>query len=156
MVSMGDIRVRLARTGAVYGAAGLLWWSAIGATRGTVGCGEWGCLYPTLAAYLAITVGVLTAMVPLLRRIGVHPARRVAVRAAVVLMAVRVLAETLPPSSSQVVVLGRTAVAFALAGMVGAFLAAPDVPARWRRLGWCGLLAVPSAAFAVLVMRLGL
>ena len=152
---MGEIWSRVLRAGAGYGAAGLLWWAAIGATRAGLACGDWGCLYPMLAVSLIITIGILAAMVPLLRRIGVLPARRVAVRAAVVLLAVRVLAEALPPAPVQLVVLGRTAAAFTLAGMAGTLLAATEIPARWRMLGWFGLIAAPSAAFALLVLRRG-
>ncbi|GAA2401777.1 hypothetical protein [Nonomuraea africana] len=145
----------IGRVAAIYASLGALWWVAINATRTATGCGDWPCLYPTLGAYLLVTVVTLLAAVPLLRRVDVGRAPRVALAAAAVLLAIRGFGEAVPASPSQVTEILRAGLAFTVAGTAGAVLSAPGLAARWRVLGWLVVLALPAAGIAVLWSRYG-
>ncbi|MFD1932535.1 MULTISPECIES: hypothetical protein [Nonomuraea] len=145
----------LGRVAAIYGSLGALWWVAINATRTATRCGDWQCLYPTLGAYLMVTVAALAAAVPLLDRAEVNPARRVALTAAAVLLAIRGFGEAVPSSPFQVVEVLRAGLAFTAAGTVAAFLATPGLARRWRVLGWLAVLALPVTGLALVWTRYG-
>ncbi|MFE3451508.1 hypothetical protein ACFXJ8_21550 [Nonomuraea sp. NPDC059194] len=145
----------LGRVAAIYGSLGALWWVAINATRTATRCGDWPCLYPTLSAYLVVTVVVLAAAVPLLIRVAVTPARRVAVTAAAVLLAIRGFGEAVPSSPYEVVEVLRAGLAFTAAGTVAALLATPGLARRWRVLGWLAVLALPVIGLAAVWTRYG-
>ncbi|MEV4061163.1 hypothetical protein [Nonomuraea dietziae] len=145
----------IGRVAAIYASLGALWWVAINATRTAARCGDWPCLYPTLGAYLVVTVVTLAAAVPLLRRVEVGAARRVALAAAAVLLAIRGFGEAVPASPSQVMEIVRAGLAFTVAGTAGAVLSAPGLAARWRVLGWLVVLALPVAGIALVWSRYG-
>ncbi|MGV9304429.1 hypothetical protein ACWDLG_13755 [Nonomuraea sp. NPDC003727] len=145
----------LGRVAAIYGSLGALWWVGISATRTATRCGDWPCLYPTLGAYLVVTIVALAAAVPLLTRAAVAPARRVALTAAAVLLAIRGFGEAVPSSPSPVVEALRAGLAFTAAGTVAAVLASPGLARRWRVAGWLAVAALPLSGLAVVWTRYG-
>lgn len=145
----------LGRVAAIYGSLGALWWVAMRATRRATHCSDWPCLYPTLSAYLVVTIVVLAAAVPLLALVAVTPARRVAVTAAAVLLAIRCFGEAVPSSRFQVVEVLRAGLAFTAAGAVAAFLSTPGLARRWRVLGWLAVVALPVTALTLVWTRYG-
>ncbi|WP_188192264.1 hypothetical protein [Nonomuraea sp. SYSU D8015] len=147
---------RMGRAAGACAALGVLWWATVRLAWAGIGCTDWGCLVPAVGTVVAITVALLAGAVPVLERVDVRPARRVALVAAGVLVVLRIAGEALPSWTSQAADALAAGAAFAGAGVVAAFVTEAKVARRWKVTTALALLALVPVALAVSLMRSGL
>ncbi|MEW9556165.1 hypothetical protein [Nonomuraea sp. NPDC050783] len=140
---------RMGRAAAVCAVLGVLWWATIRVAWLGVGCGDWGCLAPSVGLLAVISLALLAGSVRVLDRVDVRPGRRVALVAAGTLVVLRLAGEALPSWTSRWADAAAAGAAFAVAGVVAAFVTETRVAWWWKVVVALALAALPPAALAV-------
>ncbi|WP_157382926.1 hypothetical protein [Nonomuraea coxensis] len=144
---------RMGRAVAVCAALGVLWWATVRVAWLGMGCGDWGCLPPSVGLLVVISLALLAGSVRVLERVNVRPARRVALVTAGALVVFRLAGEALPSWTSQWADLAAAGTAFAGAGAVAAFVTESRVHRAWRVAAAMALVALPPLALALTLAR---
>ncbi|GAA3103797.1 hypothetical protein [Nonomuraea salmonea] len=144
---------RIGRAATVCGVLGVWWWASVRLAWTGVGCADRGCLVPSIAVLVVISLAGLAGAAYALDRVDVRPGRRVALVAAGTFVVIRIAGEAVPSWTSTLAHVLATGAAFAAAGALAALMTEPRA-ARGARIAAITVVAalIPAALAAALAL----